>query len=95
VAARCLPQRGTLLKFAGLADRKQSPALQIVCFEKKKKYNSWDSHVATFHTTNQPACGCNADRSRVAAARVSLDYGCALGEIGVVQNRQGAILTLT
>ena len=22
-----------------------------------KTYNSWDSHVVTHHTTNQPACG--------------------------------------
>ena len=24
---------------------------------KTKTYNSWDSHVVTHHTTNQPACG--------------------------------------
>jgi hypothetical protein len=34
----------------------------------QKTYNSRDSHVVTHHTTNLPACGLNADRSRVGAA---------------------------
>ena len=31
--------------------------IKIKIKKERKTYNSWDSHVVTHHTTNQPACG--------------------------------------
>ena len=39
--------------------------------KQKKTYNSRDSLVVTHPTTNRPACGLNAVRSRVGVSRVS------------------------
>ncbi len=57
-----------------------------------KTYNSWDSHVVTHHTTNQPACGLStAERTGSPVFHTLWSYVPAVTNKGTICQVHGAL----